>query len=106
MQVEVEVRLRGEIADPQGSVVARALRELGYDEVQSVRVGKSITLEVEADDPESAEARVREMCEQLLANPVMEDYRVRVLPNLRESRTAGGSLLTQEPPGGVEGVLT
>jgi phosphoribosylformylglycinamidine synthase PurS subunit len=77
MQVEVEVRLRDEIADPQGSVVARALRELGYEEVRSVRVGKSITLELEADDPALAQARVQEMCEQLLANPVMENYRVR-----------------------------
>jgi phosphoribosylformylglycinamidine synthase PurS subunit len=77
MQVEVKVRLRDEIVDPQGSVVARALRELGYEEVRSVRVGKSITLEIEADNPALAEARVREMCEQLLANPVMENYRVR-----------------------------
>ncbi|NND85204.1 MAG: phosphoribosylformylglycinamidine synthase subunit PurS [Acidimicrobiia bacterium] len=78
MKVTVTVRRRPEISDPQGTTVARALRDLGYDEVKKVRVDKEIRLEVEGDDAAAIEARVTEMCEKLLANPVMDDYEVRV----------------------------
>ncbi|UCG40401.1 MAG: phosphoribosylformylglycinamidine synthase subunit PurS [Acidimicrobiia bacterium] len=78
MKVTVTVRRRPEISDPQGTTVARALRDLGYDEVRKVRVDKEIRLEVEGDDAAAIEARVTEMCEKLLANPVMDDYEVRV----------------------------
>ena len=76
MKVTVTVRRRPEISDPQGTTVARALRDLGYDEVRKVRVDKEIRLEVEGEDAAEIEARVTEMCEKLLANPVIEDYRV------------------------------
>ncbi len=78
MKVTVTVRRRPEISDPQGTTVARALRDLGYDEVRKVRVDKEIRLEVEGDNAAEIEARVTEMCEKLLANPVMDDYEVRV----------------------------
>lgn len=78
MKVTVTVRRRPEISDPQGTTVARALRDLGYDEVRKVRVDKEIRLEVEGGDAAEIEARVTEMCEKLLANPVMDDYEVRV----------------------------
>lgn len=78
MRVRVEVRLREGIADPEGTTIARALHDLGYDEVEGVRTGRSLLLDLPDGDPRRAEERVREMCERLLANPVMEDYRVTV----------------------------
>jgi phosphoribosylformylglycinamidine synthase len=75
---EVRVTLKEGIADPQGQTIERALPALGFDGVNDVRVGKHIELTVEASGPEEAEARVREMCEQLLANPVIETFEVTV----------------------------
>jgi phosphoribosylformylglycinamidine synthase len=76
MKVTVIVTRRKEIADPQGATVLRALHDLGYLEVRSVRVDRNITLEVEGSEA----GRVKEMCDRLLANPVIEDYRVEVEP--------------------------
>lgn len=78
MKVTVTVTRRADIADPQGDTVARALRDLGFAEVEHVRVDKAITLEVAGDDPTQIEAQVKTMCERLLANPVMEDFDVQV----------------------------
>jgi phosphoribosylformylglycinamidine synthase len=61
------------IFDPPGATAERALQNLGYGEVASVKIGKYIQLEV-ADG--TSEDRVREMCDKLLANPVIEDYRI------------------------------
>jgi phosphoribosylformylglycinamidine synthase PurS subunit len=77
MRVTVNVRRRPDIADPQGTTVARALRDLGFD-VDGVRMNKEIVLEVDGDDPAEVEARVAEMCTQLLANPVMDDFEITV----------------------------
>ena len=75
---EVRVTLKEGIADPQGQTIQRALPALGFDGVNDVRVGKHIELTVEASDAGDAEARVRQMCEQLLANPVIETFQVTV----------------------------
>ena len=75
---KVSIVLKPGIADPQGQTIERALPALGYDGVKNVRVGKIIELEVEADDQDSARASVSEMCERLLANPVIEAYEVDV----------------------------
>ena len=74
----VTIHRRPEIADPEGTTVARALHELGYQEVTEVRFDRVIQLEVEDDDPGRVEARVEEMCRRLLANPVLEDFTVEV----------------------------
>ncbi|MDQ4143577.1 MAG: phosphoribosylformylglycinamidine synthase subunit PurS [Actinomycetota bacterium] len=74
----VNITLRAGIADPQGHTIERALPALGYEGVKNVRVGKLIELEVEAENPEEARSSVREMCERLLANPVIEAYEVEV----------------------------
>ena len=74
----VSILLKPGIADPQGQTIERALPALGYDGVKNVRVGKQIELEVEADDLEDARTRVLDMCERLLANPVIEAYEVNV----------------------------
>ena len=74
--VRVYVTLKRGVLDPQGSAVGRALRTLGYSEVEGVRLGKYIELELE-DGKSEAEGRRRldEMCRRLLANTVIEDYR-------------------------------
>jgi len=74
----VVVTLKEVVNDPQGLVVTDALHALGYPQVQGVRVGKFISLELAEDDLESAEARVEEMCRRLLCNGVIEDYRAKL----------------------------
>lgn len=71
---EIFVTYKQGIFDPPGATAARALANLGYDEVESVKIGKYMRLSV-ADGPGEM-ARVREMCDKLLANPVIEDYRI------------------------------
>ena len=77
---KVSITLKAGIADPQGQTIERALPALGYDGVKNVRVGKLIELEVEAEDAADAKTSVEEMCEGLLANPVIEAYAVEVTP--------------------------
>lgn len=77
--VTVNIRRRPSISDPQGATVARALRDLGHD-VSDVRIDKTIELQVPPGDPESIRAAVTEMCEKLLANPVMEDFEIVITP--------------------------
>ncbi len=76
--VLVEVRLRPGIADPQGATIQRALPALGFDGVRDVRVGKAIRFTVEAADESAARQQVDELCQRLLANPVIEDTDVRI----------------------------
>lgn len=74
--VRVFVTLKPSLLDSAGRTVADSLGNLGFDEVQGARIGKVIELQVERVD----EARIREMCDTLLANPVIEDYRIEVVP--------------------------
>lgn len=73
-EAKIYVTLKQVILDPQGKAVKNSLRALGYDQVQDVRVGKYLVLTLETDDRAQAEREVREMCDRLLANPVIEDY--------------------------------
>ncbi len=66
------------VADPAGSTVQRALPALGWTNVSELKIAKSIRLVVETDTAAQAEAQVGEMCERILANPVIENYSVRV----------------------------
>lgn len=75
MRVRIFVSLKPGVLDPQGKAIERSLHSLGYAEVQDVRMGKYLELNVEANSPETVAAHVREMCDKLLANPVIEDYR-------------------------------
>jgi phosphoribosylformylglycinamidine synthase len=75
---EVSVMLKEGIADPQGQTIERALPALGFTGVNDVRVGKRIELTVEAESTAEAEALVRQMCERLLANPVIESFDVSI----------------------------
>ncbi len=78
MKVMVTIDRRPEIADPEGTTVARALQELGFTEARSVRMDRVIHMEVDGDDPVEVKSRVEDMCRQLLANPVLEDFSVEV----------------------------
>lgn len=75
-RIEVRVMPRDALLDPQGQAVEHALHALGFAEVRRVRVGKHLALEVNAPTREAAAARVRAMCDRLLANPVIEDFQV------------------------------
>jgi phosphoribosylformylglycinamidine synthase len=79
MKARVYVTLKPSVFDPQGSVVSEALHTLGYADVHDVRQGKYFELELDATDRDAAQARVAEMAGKLLANPVIESYRVEVL---------------------------
>lgn len=76
MKFRVQITRRDGIADPEGTTTAHALRELGYQEVTGVHFGRDIIVEVDSDNEAAATARVVEMCDRLLANPVIEDYQV------------------------------
>lgn len=75
MKVEVYVTLKKAILDPQGKALANSLNRLGFDEVQDVRVGKLIEMEINETDATMAKQRVQTMCDQLLINPVIENVR-------------------------------
>lgn len=79
MRVTVSINRRPEIADPEGTTVRRALHDLGFTEVSEVRMNRVIHMEVAGDDGELVESRVEEMCRQLLANPVLEDFDIEVM---------------------------
>ena len=78
MKAIVTVGLKPGVLDVQGKAVAGALKELGFGGVQDARVGKRIEIELEGSDRAAAEAQVKEMCEKLLANTVIESYRVEI----------------------------
>ena len=77
-KVSVYVTLKPTLLDAQGRTVENALKSLGYGEIADVRVGKLIELQVDEVSPEKIRTRVTAMCDKLLANPVMEDYRIEV----------------------------
>ncbi|HET7322489.1 MAG TPA: phosphoribosylformylglycinamidine synthase subunit PurS [Longimicrobiaceae bacterium] len=77
-RVEVRVVPRQGILDPQGKAVAGALASLGFEGVGEVHVGRLVTLTLRAESEEAARAAATEMCQQLLANPVTEDFDVRI----------------------------
>lgn len=76
-KVKVYVTLRESVLDPQGSAVMNSLHNMGYDEVQDVRIGKFLELQLN-DAERDVDTAVKEMCEKLLTNTVIEDYRYEV----------------------------
>ena len=77
MRVRVLIRPKEGILDPQGQAVERALPALGYEDVSNVHVGRLVELDVDGDG--DVEGQVREMCERLLANPLIESYEIQAL---------------------------
>ncbi len=78
MKAKVHVTLKPGVLDPQGKAVLSSLHSLGYDEVGGVRIGKYMEVALDAATREEAEKRLGEMCEKLLANTVIENYRFEI----------------------------
>lgn len=76
-KVNIYVTVRESVVDPQGVATTEALQKMGYEEVKSVRIGKLIELEVEGSE-QTIEARVNDMCNELLINKVIEEYRFEI----------------------------
>ncbi|MFK8251307.1 phosphoribosylformylglycinamidine synthase subunit PurS [Ancylobacter terrae] len=79
MKARVLVTLKSAVLDPQGKAIEGALRSLGVPGIASVRQGKVFDVEVEASDPEKAETALKDACEKLLANTVIESYRIEMV---------------------------
>jgi phosphoribosylformylglycinamidine synthase len=71
---EIDVMPKKEILDPQGKAVTGSMKNLGLSEIQNIRIGKHISLEIDADSAETANAKVDQACKNLLANLIMESY--------------------------------
>ena len=78
MTATVNVFLKDGVLDPQGKAAHHALDSLGFSGVSDVRIGKQIVLQLDSADKAKAEAEVKEMCETLLANTVIEDYTIEI----------------------------
>jgi phosphoribosylformylglycinamidine synthase len=79
MKIRIDVMLKEGVLDPQGKAIGRALTTLGFPGVGEVRAGKVIELELDETDPEKAKQTAKSMAEKLLANLVIEDFRVTTL---------------------------
>ena len=76
MKFSVTVTLKKDVLDPQGKVVQNTLQNLGMDNLKSIRQGKYFEIELNDNDPQKAEKKVDDMCKKLLANLIIEDYKV------------------------------
>jgi phosphoribosylformylglycinamidine synthase PurS subunit len=78
MKVKVHVTLKNGVLDPQGKAVGHALEGLGFNGIGSVRIGRYIELDLDESDPEKARQQSDAMCKKLLANTVIENYRIEI----------------------------
>jgi phosphoribosylformylglycinamidine synthase len=77
-QAEIDVMPKKEILDPQGKAVTGSMKNLGLEEIHNVRIGKHVSLEIEAENEEAAHAKVDQACKSLLANLIMESYSFKI----------------------------
>ncbi|HLC18016.1 MAG TPA: phosphoribosylformylglycinamidine synthase subunit PurS [Thermodesulfobacteriota bacterium] len=78
MKAKVYVTLKEGVLDPQGRAVLGALKSMDFTEVTDVRIGKFMEVTIDGASPEEEEKRLKEMCERLLSNPVIENYRIEI----------------------------
>ncbi len=78
MIARIRILLKPGILDPQGKAIANSLADLGFTGVESVRQGKIIEVNLDQSDPVAARQSIEDMCEKLLANPVMEEYQIEI----------------------------
>ena len=78
MLAKIYITLKKDVLDPQGSVIANSLKSLGFNNIEDVRQGKYIEIKLDSENEESANKQINEMCEKLLANLVIEDYKVEI----------------------------
>ena len=76
LEAEIHVMLKKTVLDPQGLVIKHALESLNYKDIEDLRIGKSISIRLSTDDREDAKAKLEKMCKELLANPIIEDYKI------------------------------
>jgi phosphoribosylformylglycinamidine synthase len=81
MKVQVHTTLKEGVLDPQGKAVESALENLGFNGINKIRQGKLFDIDLETNNKEEAEKLTKEICEILLANMVIEDYTVKILPD-------------------------
>jgi phosphoribosylformylglycinamidine synthase subunit PurS len=81
MKIRVQVVLKAGVLDPQGKAIGNALATLGFNGIGNVRQGKLIELELAETDSTRARQQAEAMCKELLANPVIEDYAIEILPS-------------------------
>ncbi len=79
MKAKIYVTLKNGIHDPQGQAIRQSLTTLGFHNVEDVRMGKLLEVDLKETDREKAEATVQSMCQKLLANPVIEDFRYELI---------------------------
>ncbi|MES2593576.1 MAG: phosphoribosylformylglycinamidine synthase subunit PurS [Bacteroidota bacterium] len=80
-RAEIDVMPLKALLDPQGKAVTGSMKNLGLPEIENVRIGKHITLEIEAASKDAATAKVEEACKKLLANQIMESYDFEIFEN-------------------------
>ena len=78
MLAKIYITLKKDVLDPQGSVIANSLKSLGFNNIDDVRQGKYIEIKLDSENEESANKQLNEMCEKLLTNLVIEDYKVEI----------------------------
>ena len=78
MLAKIYITLKKDVLDPQGSVIANSLKSLGFNNIADVRQGKFIEIKLDSENRETANKQINEMCEKLLANLVIEDYKVEI----------------------------
>ena len=78
MLAKIYITLKKDVLDPQGSVIANSLKSLGFNNIEDVRQGKLIEVKLNTENKETANKQLNEMCEKLLANLVIEDYKVEI----------------------------
>ena len=78
MLAKIYITLKKDVLDPQGSVIANSLKSLGFNNIEDVRQGKFIEVKLNSENKETANKQLDEMCEKLLANLVIEDYKVEI----------------------------
>ena len=78
LEAEIYITLKKTVSDPQGLTIKHALESLGYQNLEEVRVGKLVTIKLSSKDKKKAEQKLDEMCQKLLANPIIEDYHLKI----------------------------
>ena len=78
MKAKIYVTLKRAVLDPQGKAIARSLQQMGFSEVADCRIGKYIELELQGGGKDEAQRRLEEMCRKLIANTVIEDFRIEI----------------------------
>jgi len=78
LKVEIYITLRRTVSDPQGLTIKHALESLGYKDLANVRIGKLVVIKLNSKDKKRAEREINEMCKELLANPIIEDYHFKI----------------------------